>query len=122
LLKKRISSRIYKALYYLIPFSFLIGFLFTWFFLPSITKANSIKEPIKDHLIYEKLSKNQTNVLEPYSEKKSILFKLQHSSLTEEQIKVVNEMKHTWTAYKKYAWGRDHLKPISKTWVNFHFK
>lgn len=24
--------------------------------------------------------------------------------------------KHAWSAYKKYAWGYDELKPISKTY------
>ena len=23
---------------------------------------------------------------------------------------------HAWSAYKKYAWGHDELKPISKSW------
>ena len=30
-------------------------------------------------------------------------------------------MKHAWKGYKTYAWGHDHLKPISKSrndWLN----
>jgi hypothetical protein len=25
-------------------------------------------------------------------------------------------MRHAWSAYRKYAWGHDELRPISKTW------
>lgn len=34
---------------------------------------------------------------------------------------MINAFQHAWTAYKKYAWGQDELKPISKrseTWFN----
>lgn len=24
--------------------------------------------------------------------------------------------KHAWSAYKKYAWGHDELRPISRSW------
>ena len=27
---------------------------------------------------------------------------------------VVGAFKHAWTAYSNYAWGHDHLKPISQ--------
>ncbi|XP_077969053.1 endoplasmic reticulum mannosyl-oligosaccharide 1,2-alpha-mannosidase-like isoform X2 [Styela clava] len=33
---------------------------------------------------------------------------------TERQVFVVNMMKHAWEGYKKYAWGHDHLHPISR--------
>jgi hypothetical protein len=39
----------------------------------------------------------------------------------EMQTRVVQAFKHAWTGYKKYAWGDDELKPISKTktsWFN----
>jgi hypothetical protein len=39
----------------------------------------------------------------------------------ERQRAVVAAMKHAWTAYEKYAWGADCLKPVSKTryeWFN----
>lgn len=32
----------------------------------------------------------------------------------ERQQAVVDAFMHAWTGYKKYAWGHDHLKPISK--------
>ncbi len=32
-----------------------------------------------------------------------------------QQQAVVDAFKHAWTAYKKYAWGQDELKPLSKT-------
>lgn len=37
------------------------------------------------------------------------------------QKKVVDAFLHAWTAYKKYAWGFDELKPLSKSgnnWLN----
>jgi hypothetical protein len=33
----------------------------------------------------------------------------------ERQRAVVSAFKHAWQGYRKYAWGKDHLKPISKT-------
>lgn len=39
----------------------------------------------------------------------------------ERQEKVVEAFLHAWTNYKTYAWGHDHLKPISKTFEDgFH--
>ena len=29
---------------------------------------------------------------------------------------VVEAFLHAWSAYKKYAWGHDELKPITKFW------
>ena len=34
----------------------------------------------------------------------------------ERQRAVASAFKHAWQNYRKYAWGRDHLKPISKTY------
>lgn len=37
------------------------------------------------------------------------------------QIAVLNAFKHAWNGYKKYAWGHDHVKPISRKhqdWFN----
>jgi len=31
----------------------------------------------------------------------------------------VDEFLHAWTNYKKYAWGRDELKPVSMGWIDF---
>lgn len=33
----------------------------------------------------------------------------------EKQTAVVNAFRHAWKGYKTYAWGRDQLKPISKS-------
>ena len=33
---------------------------------------------------------------------------------------VKSMMRHAWNNYRKYAWGSDHLKPISKSGVNMH--
>ena len=35
------------------------------------------------------------------------------------QTKVVEAFKHAWTNYRTYAWGHDHLKPISKSAQNW---
>lgn len=40
---------------------------------------------------------------------------------TDRQQAVVKAFKHAWKSYKKYAWGKDELKPISKDynqWFN----
>ncbi len=34
--------------------------------------------------------------------------------------KVNQEFLHAWNAYKKYAWGQDQLKPLSKTFRNWY--
>lgn len=34
---------------------------------------------------------------------------------TDRQLAVVEMFKHAWRGYKKFAWGHDHLKPISQT-------
>ena len=31
---------------------------------------------------------------------------------------VVDEFLHAWNNYKKYAWGRDELKPVSNGWTD----
>lgn len=31
---------------------------------------------------------------------------------------VVDEFLHAWTNYKKYAWGHDELKPVSRGWTD----
>lgn len=38
-----------------------------------------------------------------------------HGARNVRQEAVVNAFKHSWTGYKKYAWGHDNLKPISET-------
>ena len=35
------------------------------------------------------------------------------------QRKVVEAFKHAWTNYRTYAWGHDHLRPISKSAQNW---
>lgn len=34
----------------------------------------------------------------------------------ERQGAIVGALQHAWAGYKKYAWGHDHLKPISKSY------
>ena len=33
-----------------------------------------------------------------------------------EQEAIVDAFMHAWTAYKRYAWGHDELKPVSRGW------
>ena len=44
------------------------------------------------------------------------------NSLDKNQLaaKVISEFKHAWNGYKKYAWGHDDLKPLSKTFHDWH--
>jgi len=32
---------------------------------------------------------------------------------------IVDEFLHAWSNYKKYAWGHDELKPVSRGWIDF---
>lgn len=43
-------------------------------------------------------------------------------SATKQQLaaQVKSEFLHAWTGYKKYAWGHDDLKPLSKTWHDWY--
>lgn len=42
-------------------------------------------------------------------------------ALTTRQKAIVNAVKHAWKGYKEYAWGHDHLKPISLSYNDwFH--
>ncbi len=43
---------------------------------------------------------------------RSLVFK---GPQNERQKAVVEAFKHAWDNYKTYAWGKDHLKPLSKT-------
>jgi len=110
--QRRVSSRIFKALYYLIPISFLIGFLLTWFFLPSITRTTTIKRPKDQPLSDNDVRSNEEHFIHNG-------YQLQHTNFSNDQLKVIEEMKHSWLAYRKYAWGNDHLKPISRTYHNW---
>ena len=102
--------------------------MLTWLFLPSISKINPIKRA-KDQPFNQRLIKDNeilTNKEDGDHHQSSHLnelngFKLQHHNFSDDQMKVIKEMKHSWIAYKQYAWGKDHLKPISKTfhtWFN----
>jgi endoplasmic reticulum Man9GlcNAc2 1,2-alpha-mannosidase len=40
---------------------------------------------------------------------------------TDRQRAVVEAMQHAWKGYKKFAWGHDHLKPISASYHDWFF-
>ena len=54
----------------------------------------------------------------------NVMFKLSFNlsgPRNNQQEAVVNAFKHAWAAYKKYAWGKDELQPLTKghsTWFN----
>ena len=54
----------------------------------------------------------------------NVMFKMNFNLLgptNNQQEAVVNAFKHAWAAYKKYAWGKDELQPLTKghsTWFN----
>jgi hypothetical protein len=37
------------------------------------------------------------------------------TSLPRKKTAVVGAFNHAWTAYKKYAWGKDELRPVSRS-------
>lgn len=41
-------------------------------------------------------------------------FKRMASKQNAQQEAIIGAMKHSWEGYRKYAWGADHLKPITK--------
>lgn len=44
---------------------------------------------------------------------------LQHAEHNERQKWVVEAARHSWSAYHEYAWGADHLRPLTKTKQNW---
>ena len=42
-------------------------------------------------------------------------FTISTGPTNDRQNAVVSAFKHSWKAYKEHAWGKDQLKPISKT-------
>ena len=49
---------------------------------------------------------------------KSVL--LENSGDAEIASRVREEFQHAWSGYKKYAWGHDELKPLSKSYRDWH--
>ncbi|HZJ47004.1 MAG TPA: glycoside hydrolase family 47 protein, partial [Pyrinomonadaceae bacterium] len=49
---------------------------------------------------------------------------VQANAQPRERLKLAAEVKaeftHAWTGYKKYAWGHDDLKPLSKSFHDWH--
>lgn len=48
-----------------------------------------------------------------------MLFLLNLGPTTERQKAVVAAFKHAWKGYKQFAWGHDHLKPISEGYYDW---
>ncbi len=44
----------------------------------------------------------------------------QHTAKPQLDVQVRNEFLHAWNGYKKYAWGHDDLKPLSKTYRDWY--
>ncbi|KAJ9599000.1 hypothetical protein L9F63_010523 [Diploptera punctata] len=66
----------------------------------------------------EALNNNDVGQINSPPKEAAIQFK---GPTNERQSAVVAAFKHSWKGYKKYAWGHDHLKPITATfqdWFN----
>lgn len=133
--------RLQKTLIIFIVFLFAIYFLTHFQFhgstLPNISsnhehetlkklKTNKVIIPNEDNLFEKvdvqidkpdaKLEKNPDKQAENKIAKKALIFK---GPTNPRQKSVVDAFSHAWKGYKKYAWGRDELKPIShqpQTW------
>ena len=51
--------------------------------------------------------------IHPYQEKD---YSICAGPANDQQRAIVQAFLHAWSAYKKYAWGHDELKPLSKSW------
>ena len=70
-------------------------------------------QPVKPVISESKLTHDKV-----VFEKKGLSFT---GPTNERQQKVTDAFLHAWKGYKDYAWGHDHLKPISKTYNDwFH--
>ena len=67
----------------------------------------------------KKVSITKTSVLALPPRDGSIVFR---GPTNQRQMAVVNAFKHAWSGYKTYAWGHDHLRPISKGAQNWYGK
>ena len=92
-------------------------------------EANAVPDHLRPLTKEEEDNQNQVNDKEQEPSFKTttesavqIPSKLIFSGPTNErQEKVVDAFLHAWKGYKDYAWGHDHLKPISKTYNDwFH--
>lgn len=90
-----------------------------------IDKYNEISEIDLNNIVEKKLAAmNKEQIKKKQRTKKIISLywsKNNVDTLTARQKAVINAAKHAWTGYKKYAWGHDHLRPISLTYHDwFH--
>ncbi|XKL59628.1 hypothetical protein PGB90_000644 [Kerria lacca] len=91
----------------------------------NIDKYNEISEIDLNNIVEKKLAAmNKEQIKKKQRTKKIISLywsKNNVDTLTARQKAVINAAKHAWTGYKKYAWGHDHLRPISLTYHDwFH--
>ena len=61
-----------------------------------------------------KLSKSTSKISKPHEVGGMKLGAPLQSNHTPRQEAVVKAFNHAWKAYRKYAWGKDELKPVSK--------
>ena len=81
---------------------------------------NEINDPLREEVNNEKDNKQNEYLSETKDDLSVDTFarsKLRFEN--KEQEAISNAMKHSWSAYKKYAWGADHLKPITKSRHNW---
>ena len=70
-------------------------------------------QPVKPVISESKLTHDKV-----VFEKKGLSFT---GPTNERQQKVTDAFLHAWKGYKQYAWGHDHLKPISKTYDDWFY-
>ena len=88
--------------------------------------VNSSKEDSKDFIEYKLINGEREEVINEREERKKkinspdSLNDFAHYpekiSMTEKQTEVVAACEHAWDGYRKFAWGHDELKPMSRTY------
>ncbi|PSN41913.1 Endoplasmic reticulum mannosyl-oligosaccharide 1 [Blattella germanica] len=77
-----------------------------------------VNEPVQERNNNEGEVLHNDGVIHPPPREEAVKFS---GPTNERQIAVVAAFKHAWKGYKKYAWGHDHLKPITSAfqdWFN----
>ena len=80
------------------------------------TGKNKVTDGVNANDVITDFDYKLFNVIDPATELSyKADLKSQTGNLTDDQIAVIDAFKHSWAAYEKYAYGADHLKPISRS-------
>ncbi|MCP9257010.1 alpha-1,2-Mannosidase [Dirofilaria immitis] len=77
-------------------------------------KVEPINVPANNHKLPEEVSDKELAMVNENNGKSEN--NKEKRPQNDKQIAVVNAFKHAWEGYKKYAWGHDHLKPVTKSY------